>query len=481
MSPALTPKERMAIPRQAMPEQAPDVRRANFNEVPLGYDDEQAVREAQRCLQCKNARCVDGCPVNVRIPQFIEKIVERDFAAALDIIMATNSLPAICGRVCPQESQCEANCVLAKKGDAVAVGRLERFVADHVRSRLLRGERAPLPATHPPADAPKVAIIGSGPSGLACAADLLQAGYNVTMFEALHEAGGVLVYGIPEFRLPKEIVKAEINALLQRGLELVTNAVIGRLFTIDELLQHEGYAAVFVGTGAGTPKFLNISGENLNGVYSANEFLTRVNLMKAYLPTSTTPVFRGKRVAVFGAGNTAMDAARTALRIGAQEVHIMYRRSRAEMPARTEEIHHAEQEGVQMQFLVNPLEFRGDERGWLRVVRCERMQLGEPDASGRRRPVPIPDSQFETAIDCAVIAIGTESNPLIRQTTTDLPVNKWGYIVTDEHGRTSKPGVFAGGDIVTGAATVIEAMGAGKRAAAAILEHIRASGPKTEN
>ena len=473
MSPALTQKERMAIPRQAMPEQAPDVRRANFNEVPLGYDDEQAVREAQRCLQCKNARCVDGCPVNVRIPQFIEKIVERDFAAALDIIMATNSLPAICGRVCPQESQCEANCVLAKKGDAVAVGRLERFVADHVRSRLLRGERAPLPATHPPADAPKVAIIGSGPSGLACAADLLQAGYNVTMFEALHEAGGVLVYGIPEFRLPKEIVKAEINALLQRGLELVTNAVIGRLFTIDELLQHEGYAAVFVGTGAGTPKFLNISGENLNGVYSANEFLTRVNLMKAYLPTSTTPVFRGKRVAVFGAGNTAMDAARTALRIGAQEVHIMYRRSRAEMPARTEEIHHAEQEGVQMQFLVNPLEFRGDECGWLRVVRCERMQLGEPDASGWRRPVPIPDSQFETAIDCAVIAIGTESNPLIRQTTTDLPVNKWGYIVTDEHGRTSKPGVFAGGDIVTGAATVIEAMGAGKRAAAAILDHIR--------
>ncbi len=477
MSPELTPKERMAIPRQSMPEQAPDVRRANFDEVPLGYSDEQAVREAQRCLQCKNPKCVEGCPVNVRIPQFIAKVAAGDFAAALEIIMATNSLPAICGRVCPQESQCEIQCVLAKKGDAVAIGRLERFVADHVRSQLLRSATAPLPEAKPRADAPKVAIIGSGPSGLACAADLLQAGYNVTMFEALHEPGGVLVYGIPEFRLPKDIVKAEINALLQRGLELMTNAVIGRLFTIDELLQHEGYAAVFVGTGAGTPKFLNIPGENLNGVYSSNEFLTRVNLMKAYLPGSETPVFRGKRVAVFGAGNTAMDAARTALRIGAQAVHIMYRRSRAEMPARAEEIHHAEQEGVQMQFLVNPLEFLGDARGWLRGVRGERMQLGEPDASGRRRPVPIPDSQFETAIDCAIIAIGTESNPLIRQTTTDLPVNKWGYIVTDAHGRTSKPGVFAGGDIVTGAATVIEAMGAGKRAAAAIIRHIQAATP----
>ncbi len=472
MPTTLTPKERMAIPRQSMPEQAPEIRRANFNEVPLGYSDEQAVREAQRCLQCKNPKCVDGCPVNVHIPEFIAKVAEGDVAAALAIIMATNSLPAICGRVCPQESQCEIKCVLAKKGDAVAIGRLERFAADHVRSQSLRSATAPLPETKPRADAPKVAIIGSGPSGLACAADLLQAGYNVTMFEALHEPGGVLVYGIPEFRLPKDIVKAEIDALLQRGLELMTNAVIGRLFTIDELLQHEGYAAVFVGTGAGAPKFLNIAGENLNGVYSANEFLTRVNLMKAYLPGAETPVFRGKRVAVFGAGNTAMDAARTALRIGAQEVHIMYRRSRAEMPARAEEIHHAEQEGVQMQFLVNPLEFRGDERGWLKAVRCERMQLGEPDASGRRRPVAIPDSLFETAIDCAIIAIGTESNPLIRQTTTDLPVNKWGYIVTDETGRTTKPGVFAGGDIVTGAATVIEAMGAGKRAAAAIIQHL---------
>jgi len=468
----------MAIPRQPMPEQPASVRRKNFDEVPLGYTAELAIREAQRCLQCKHPKCVAGCPVNVHIPAFIAKVAEGDFAAAHEIIMRTNSLPAVCGRVCPQETQCEINCILAKKGDAVAVGRLERFVADHVRTQLLEGAQAPLPTVRPKPDAPKVAIVGSGPAGLSCAADLLQAGYNATMFEALHEPGGVLVYGIPEFRLPKAIVKDEIQRLVARGLELVTNAVIGRLYTIDELLTQEGYAAVFIGTGAGTPKFLRIPGENLNGVYSANEFLTRINLMKAYLPDSETPVFRGKRVAVFGAGNTAMDSARTALRIGAEQVRILYRRSRAEMPARAEEIHHAEEEGVIMEFLVNPLEFCGDERGWLRSVVCERMELGAPDASGRRRPVPIANSSFTEDIDCAIIAIGTESNPLIRQTTKDLPVNKWGYIVTDETGRTEKPGVFAGGDIVTGAATVIEAMGAGKRAAKAIVAYIQ-SHPRT--
>ena len=464
----------MKIPRQTMPEQPADVRRRNFNEVPLGYSDEQAVKEAQRCLQCKNPKCVEGCPVNVRIPQFVAKVAERDYAGALKVVQETNQLPAICGRVCPQETQCEINCVLAKKGDAVAVGRLERFVADHVRTRLKLSPHAPVPRPAPDPAAKKIAIIGSGPSGLTCAADLLMAGYRVTMFEALHQPGGVLVYGIPEFRLPKEIVKAEIDLLVQMGLEIVTNAVIGRLYTIDDLLTTEGYTAVFIGTGAGVPKFLKIPGENLNGVYSSNEFLTRVNLMKAYLPNADTPVVRGKRVAVFGAGNTAMDSARTALRIGADEVYIMYRRSRKEMPARLEEIHHAEQEGIKCEFLVNPLEFKGDERGWLTSVLCERMELGEPDASGRRRPVPIPNSSFETPIDVAVVAIGTDSNPLLRSTTPDLPVNKWGYIVTDEQGQTAKPGVFAGGDIVTGAATVIEAMGAGKRAAAAIIAYAKA-------
>ncbi|MCX7846416.1 MAG: NADPH-dependent glutamate synthase [bacterium] len=476
MGTSLTPKERMAIPRQPMPEQPPEVRRHNFDEVPLGYTEELAIREAQRCLQCKKPACVDGCPVNVAIPQFIEKIVERDFEGALQIILGTNSLPAICGRVCPQETQCEKYCVLAKRGDPVAIGRLERFVADHVRIRLMRGEKAPLPPTAPPPGAPKVAIVGSGPAGLTCAADLLNAGYNVTLFEALHEPGGVLVYGIPEFRLPKAIVKAEIQALVRRGLQIVTNAVIGRLYTIDDLLNEEGYAAVFIGTGAGTPKFLKIPGENLNGVYSANEFLTRVNLMKAYLPDAETPIVRGKRVAVFGAGNTAMDAARTALRIGAEEVYIMYRRSRAEMPARAEEIHHAEEEGVKFEFLVNPVAFYGNERGWLQSVRCERMQLGEPDDSGRRRPVRIAGSEFDTPINVAIVAVGTESNPLIRQTTPDLQVNQWGYIVTDDMGRTSKPRVYAGGDIVTGAATVIEAMGAGKRAARAIISDLQGKG-----
>ena len=471
----LKPKERLAIPRQSMPEQAPEERRRNFKEVPLGFSVEQALDEARRCLQCKNPTCIAGCPVKINIPLFINQIAEGDFAGALDTIMLTNSLPAVCGRVCPQETQCEEKCVLGVKGDPVAIGRLERFVADYMReARDQQSEPVPMPKTVPEPDAPKIAIVGSGPSGLTCAADLLQRGYRVTLFEALHEAGGVLVYGIPEFRLPKAIVKAEIDKLVERGLEIVTNAVIGRLYTIDDLLTEEQYSAVFIGTGAGAPSFLKIPGENLNGVYSANEFLTRVNLMKAYLPDAETPIVRGKTVAVFGAGNTAMDAARTSLRIGADDVHIMYRRSRAEMPARIEEIHHAEQEGVKLDLLVNPIEFKGNERGWLTSVVCQRMELGAPDDSGRRRPVPIPGSEFETAISVAIIAVGTQSNPLIRQTTPDLPTNTWGYIVTDEHGRTDKEGVFAGGDIVTGAATVIEAMGAGKTAAAAIDGYIKA-------
>ena len=470
----LTPKERMAISRQSMPEQKPDERRQNFSEVPLGYSVEQAVKEAQRCLQCKNPKCIEGCPVNVNIPTFINQVAEGDFKAALDTIMMTNSLPAVCGRVCPQETQCEIKCVLGVKGEAVAIGRLERFAADFVRAKISEQSMdAPLPQTKPSPDAPKIAMVGSGPSGLTCAADLLQMGYNVTLFEALHEPGGVLVYGIPEFRLPKAIVKEEIDKLVARGLDIVTNAVIGRLYTIDDLIEEEGYAAVFIGTGAGAPRFLSISGENLNGVYSANEFLTRVNLMKAYLPDAETPIVRGKRVAVFGAGNTAMDAARTSRRIGADEVYIMYRRSRKEMPARLEEIHHAEEEGIKLDLLVNPIEFKGNERGWLTSVVCQRMELGEPDDSGRRRPVPIEGSEFETPINVAIIAVGTQSNPLIRQTTPDLPVNKWGYIVADDSGKTDKAGVFAGGDIVTGAATVIEAMGAGKISAVAIDAYLK--------
>jgi glutamate synthase (NADPH/NADH) small chain len=469
----LTAKERMAIQRQPMPEQPPEIRRANFEEVPLGYSKETAIKEAQRCLQCKNPKCVQGCPVNVRIPEFINKVAEGDFDTAQEILLATNSLPAVCGRVCPQETQCEERCVLANKGEPVAVGRLERFVADAARVKAESLQTEKTEVTLPDPSAPKVAIVGSGPSGLSCAADLLQAGYNVTLFEALHEAGGVLVYGIPEFRLPKSIVKSEIDALIARGANMVTNAVIGRLYTIDELLDEEEFSAVFIGTGAGTPKFLRIPGENLIGVYSANEFLTRVNLMKAYKSDSRTPVIRGNKVAVFGAGNTAMDSARTSLRIGADNVYIMYRRSRKEMPARIEEIHHAEEEGVKLDLLVSPLEFKGDENGWLKSVVCQRMELGEPDASGRRRPVPIEGSEFETPIDVAIIAVGTESNPLIRQTTPDLPMNKWGYIEADDDGVTGKKGVFAGGDIVTGAATVIEAMGAGKKAAAAIIEYIK--------
>ena len=453
------------VPRQKMPEQKPEERRHNFKEVPLGYPKEVAALEASRCLQCPKPRCVSGCPVGVRIPNFISLLAKGDLKGAYASLISDNSLPAVCGRVCPQESQCESLCVLGVKGEPVAIGRLERYVADTVAAS---GEKISTPAI---ADKKKkVAVVGSGPSGLACANELLQNGVAVTIFEALHEPGGVLIYGIPEFRLPKAIVAREIAGLKEKGAKIKLNSVVGRLYTIDELLGEEGFAAVFIGSGAGYPKFLKIPGENLNGVYSSNEFLTRVNLMKAYKENATTPVLHGKRCAVFGAGNTAMDSARTALRLGFEEVYIVYRRSRAEMPARAEEIHHAEEEGVKFELLSNPVSFNSDEKGWLSSVTCQKMELGEPDASGRRRPVPVPGSEYEIKIDTAIVALGTEANPLLRQTTPDLVCNQRGYIEADEFGRTKKARVYAGGDIVTGAATVIKAMGAGKKAAKAILE-----------
>lgn len=462
-------KQGNRIPRQPMPEQAPGVRRQNFLEVPLGYSREAAVTEASRCLQCPNPRCVKGCPVNVNIPGFVTELAHGNFSGAYAALIAGNSLPAVCGRVCPQESQCEKECVLGLKGEAVAIGRLERFTADWQAAS--QAGPGPAPEKRSPSRG-RVAVVGSGPSGLACAGELLDNGFEVTVFEALHEPGGVLIYGIPEFRLPKAIVAREIAGLERKGCEIRLDTVIGRLYTVDELLESEGYSAVYIGSGAGFPKFLKIPGENLNGVYSSNEFLTRVNLMKAYREDARTPVLRGHRVAVFGAGNTAMDSARTALRLGFEEVTIVYRRSREEMPARREEIHHAEEEGVRFALLSNPVAFNGDESGWLKSVTCQRMELGEPDASGRRRPVPVPGSEYELEIDTAIVALGTEANPLLRQTTPDLPCNKWGYIEAGEDGRTGKPGVYAGGDIVTGAATVIKAMGAGKAAARSIIEDL---------
>ena len=453
------------ISRQPMPEQAPEVRRHNFQEVPLGYSRETAFLEASRCLNCPKPRCVLGCPVNVDIPGFISKLAAKDPEGAFASLIKDNSLPAVCGRVCPQEVQCESKCVLGIKGEPVSIGRLERFTADYHR------ENSPAEEASSPKGIAKVAIVGSGPSGLACAYELLKAGLDVTVFEALHEPGGVLVYGIPEFRLPKAIVAAEIEGLKKRGAKFELNSLIGRLYTIDELLNEEGYAAVFIGSGAGTPKFLGIPGETLNGVYSSNEFLTRTNLMKAYRGDAVTPPIKGSRVAVFGAGNTAMDSARTALRMGFEEVMIVYRRSRDEMPARKEEIHHAEEEGVKFILLSNPKSFLGDEQGRLRGVVCERMKLGEPDEKGRRRPLPTGET-FELEIDTAIVALGTEANPLLRQTTADLPCNQWGYIIADEEGRTGKAKVYAGGDIVTGSATVIKAMGAGKQAAQTILKDL---------
>ncbi|MFZ0454522.1 MAG: NADPH-dependent glutamate synthase [Ignavibacteriaceae bacterium] len=469
----LSNKERMKIQRQAMPEQDGALRRNNFNEVNLGFTEELAMLEAQRCIQCPKPTCVEGCPVGVKIGEFISLVSEGKFVEAAAKIKEDNMLPAICGRVCPQEEQCEVKCVVGKKNEPVAIGRLERFVADYEREKV--GLRKP---ELKPKTGRKVAIIGSGPAGLSCAADLIQMGHDVTVFEALHELGGVLIYGIPEFRLPKEIVKVEINTLKELGVEFQTNAVIGFTDTLDELLQN-GYDSAFIAVGAGLPYFLNIEGENLNGVYSSNEFLTRVNLMKAYrFPEFDTPVFncKDKNVAVFGGGNTAMDAVRTSKRLGANNAYIIYRRSEVEMPARKEEVHHAKQEGIEFKFLSNPLKFNGDKDGWLRSVELQKMELGEPDASGRRRPVPIPGSEYTLDIDMAVIAIGNGSNPIIQKTTPDLQFNKWGNIIVDEETmKTSKEGVFAGGDIVTGGATVILAMGAGRKAAQAIDEYLKSS------
>lgn len=462
----LSNKERMKIPRQVMPEQDSIERSHNFNEVNLGFTEELAMLEAQRCIQCPKPTCVAGCPVGVKIGEFISLIAEGKYFDAAAKIKEDNMLPAICGRVCPQEEQCEVKCVIGKKNEPVAIGRLERFVADY--ERIKAGLKKP---TIKPKTGHKVAIIGSGPAGLSCAADLIQMGHDVTVFEALHELGGVLIYGIPEFRLPKEIVKTEIDVLKDAGVEFKTNSVIGFTDTLDELLQN-GYDAAFIAVGAGLPYFLNIAGENLNGVYSSNEFLTRVNLMKAYrFPEFDTPVFdcKDKNVAVFGGGNTAMDAVRTSKRLGAKNAYIIYRRSEVEMPARIEEVDHAKEEGIEFILLSNPVEFIGDNNGWLKGVKLQKMELGEPDTSGRRRPVPIKDSEYVLDIDMAVIAIGNGSNPIIQKTTPDLNFNKWGNIIVDEATmKTSKKGVFAGGDIVTGCATVILAMGAGRKAASAI-------------
>lgn len=463
------------IPKKhPMPQQDPKVRAKNFDEVALGYDEETAVAEAGRCLNCKKPMCKEGCPVGVDIPEFIALVKERKFDEAARVIKRTNALPAVCGRVCPQENQCEKNCIVGKKHEPVAIGRLERFVGDYIVDKDEQPEVAE-PTGY------KVAVVGSGPAGLACAADLARLGHSVTIFEALHTPGGVLMYGIPEFRLPKRIVQKEIQNLKKMGVQIETNAIIGQIHSLDELFEEEGFDAAFLGTGAGTPYFMNIPGENLNGVYSANEFLTRSNLMKAYsFPEYDTPTKVGKRVAVLGGGNVAMDAARTALRLGAEEVYIVYRRSRAELPARLEEIEHAEEEGVKFLFLTNPVRYIGNEEGWLTALECIKMELGEPDASGRRKPVPVPGSEFALPVDVAVVAIGQGPNPLLTQNTPDLETNKRGNIVADEFGKTSKPGVFAGGDVVTGAATVIKAMGAGRLAAKSIHEYLMAKGPKKE-
>jgi glutamate synthase (NADPH/NADH) small chain len=461
--------ERIKLPRQPMPAQDAKVRATNFDEVALGYPEETALREALRCLQCRRPKCVDGCPVGVDIPAFIQYLKEGDMPAAVRALKGDNNLPAICGRVCPQETQCEALCVVGKKREPVAIGRLERYVADW---DLAHPSPPPEP---PPSTGKKVAVIGCGPAGLTCAGDLARYGHEVTIFESLHAPGGVLIYGIPEFRLPKEIVHAEVDYVSSLGVEVRLDTIIGKLYTLDELLAEQGYDAIFLGTGAGLPMFMHIPGENYNGVYSANEFLTRVNLMKAYLfPDWDTPVKVGAKVAVIGAGNVAMDSARCAQRLGAEEVHIVYRRSHEEVPARAEEVHHAEEEGIIFDFLTNPVEIYGDDKGWVRGMRCVRMKLGEPDASGRRRPLPIEGSEFDMEIDMVVMALGTRPNPLVFTEAGGLERSKWGTVVADEEtGKTTKDGVWAGGDIVTGAATVISAMGAGKRAAADIDRFLR--------
>jgi len=468
-------KPNMRPDKNPMPSQDPVVRAGNFGEVALGYTEEMAIDEAMRCLGCKNMPCVAGCPVNVHIPEFIQKIRECDFEGAYQVIYSTSSLPAVCGRVCPQETQCEAKCVRGIRGEPVGIGRLERFVADW------HNAHSDSAATVPECNGHQVAVVGSGPAGLTCAGDLAKLGYKVTVFEAFHTAGGVIVYGIPEFRLPKAIVRKEVENLKAMGVEVQTNVVIGKTLTVDELFE-EGFEAVFIGTGAGLPNFMNIPGESLKGVYSANEFLTRSNLMKAYRTDSATPIMKGGNVAVVGGGNVAMDAARTALRLGAENVYIVYRRSMQELPARREEVEHAQEEGIQFHLLCNPVEILGYENpenprdpknGFVTGIRCIRMELGEPDERGRRRPVPVEGSEFTLAVDTVVMSIGTSPNPLIKSTTRGLEVNRKGGIVVEEAtGATSRKGVYAGGDAVTGAATVISAMGAGKTAAAAIHEYL---------
>ena len=455
------------IPRVPVREQDPKVRAANFEEVCYGYNEEEAVLEASRCLHCKNPRCVSACPVSVKIPEFIAAVAAHDFETAASVIAEDSSLPAVCGRVCPQETQCEGSCILGVKGEPVAVGKLERFVADWSREHGAKKVEKAQPNGH------KVAVVGSGPAGLACAYDLAKWGYEVTVFEALHKPGGVLEYGIPEFRLPKErVVAAEIADVKAMGVKIETNVVVGRTVTIDSLFDKEGFSAVFIGSGAGLPRFMNIPGENLNGVFSANEFLTRNNLMDAYRDDYLTPVMHAKKVVVVGGGNVAMDAARTALRLGA-EVTIVYRRTEVELPARREEVHHAKEEGVEFRMLSNPVEIIGDEKGWVNGIRCIRMELGEPDESGRRSPVPVPGSEFEIEADSVIMALGTSPNPLIARTTSGLETTRRGCLVADEDGVTTRPGIFAGGDAVTGAATVILAMGAGRKAAAAIDRYIK--------
>lgn len=459
------------IPRVPVREQAPAVRAHNFDEVCYGYSREEALLEATRCLNCKNPRCVSACPVGLKIPVFISKLVENDIPGAAAVIAEDSSLPAVCGRVCPQETQCEGSCILGVKGEPVAIGKLERFVADYSRSH--PEEIRPEAVQERKQSAAKVAVIGSGPAGLACAADLAKWGYDVTIFEALHKAGGVLEYGIPEFRLPKEkVLRGEIEDVLKLGVKIETDVVVGRTVTVDSLLDRQGFAAVFIGTGAGLPKFMNIPGENLCGVFSANEFLTRNNLMCAYREDYMTPIHIGRKVCVVGGGNVAMDAARTALRLGA-EVHVVYRRTEAELPARKEEVHHAMQEGIIFDMLTNPVEIIGNEKGWVSAMKCIKMELGEPDASGRRSPVPVEGSEFEIETDTVIMALGTTSNPLIAKTTAGLETTRRGGIAADETGETSRPGVFAGGDAVTGAATVILAMGAGRTAAKAIDNYIK--------
>ena len=454
--------------RVAVTEQNPVERAKNFKEVCLGYDNERAVKEASRCLHCKNPKCVEGCPVSINIPEFISHIKENDIEGAAKEIAKYSSLPAVCGRVCPQESQCEGKCVLGIKGEPIAIGKLEKYAADWARENNVDV------SFKEESNNIKVAIIGSGPAGLTCAGDLAKKGYDVTIFEALHEPGGVLVYGIPEFRLPKEeVVKAEIDNIKKLGVKIETNVIVGRTITIDEILNDEGFKAVFIGSGAGLPKFMGIPGENANGVFSANEFLTRVNLMKAFKEDYDTPVKVGKRVAIVGGGNVAMDAARTALRLGA-ESHIVYRRSESELPARQEEVHHAKEEGVVCDILTNPVEILSDENGWVKGIKCVKMELGEADDSGRRRPVPVEGSEFVMDVDTVIMSLGTSPNPLISSTTDGLETNKWKCLIADEEtGLTTKEGVYAGGDAVTGAATVILAMGAGKKAAKAIDEYLQ--------